>query len=48
MKLKISLSGSSFDLNRARAKVETARAGVSVFRFASQLASKQNASFENR
>lgn len=48
MKLKISLSDSPFDLNRARAKVETARAGVSFFHIASQIDSKQNGSFENR
>lgn len=44
VKLKISSSGSSFDLNRARAKVKTTRAGVSFFAslFISHLKSRQN------
>lgn len=49
VKLKNSSSGSSFDSNRARAKVKATRSGVSFFRlvfhFGFQIDSKQNGSF---
>lgn len=48
VKLKISSSGSSFDLNRVRAKVKTTRAGVSFFRIAFQNRVKTKRDFENR